>query len=101
MNISLKLHEVALKSIEVFSAEAAVKMARDALSRGYDKYRMDFMDWEPESYEERPRIQEGSEHWDAMMLETKPLYTELQSAKRELRNAKRRLDTAIRSAIGG
>lgn len=99
--ITLKLHEVALRSIEVFSAEIAVKQAKLALNEAYEEYRIRVLGWDGEARYQRPHIEAGSKQWGEMLEFAKHQYEELREARRVLKNAKRRLNTSIRSAIGG
>ncbi|PWL17043.1 hypothetical protein DKP76_13475 [Falsochrobactrum shanghaiense] len=86
-----QLIEIAEKAIEVNRHEREVRFYSDALGASYDDFK------EARGID---RIERGTPEWAEMMEITKPDYIKQEDAKRLARNARRRLETAIRRYEG-
>ncbi|WP_432475253.1 hypothetical protein ACRRRS_14780 [Brucella anthropi] len=82
-----QLIEIAEKAIELDRHERDVRFYSDALGSGYDQFKED---------RGIQHIERGTPEWAEMMEVTKPDFAKQEDAKRHARNAKRRLQTAIR-----
>lgn len=85
---------VGRKAIEVFSAEIAVKQAKQALWFEFDSYK------EKHFGNACVRIDLDSPEWADMIAETPEGHEKLRRAKMDLRNAKARLNLQIRRGLG-
>ncbi|MCQ1850391.1 hypothetical protein [Neorhizobium galegae] len=79
---------VARKAIEADTWATAERYSKEALHEAYAAFK------ERQGVSE---VERDSQEWRAMMAATKPEYESLQRAKRDARNAQRRLATAIRN----
>jgi len=79
--------DIATRAIEVDVYARAEQYAKEALHEAYDEFKREA---------EIDHVERDSSDWDLMMEATKPEYEVLQKAKRDHRNARRRLETAIR-----
>lgn len=82
-----QLIEIAEKAIELNRHERDVRFYSDALGSGYADFK--------ETYG-LERVERDTPEWDAMMQTTKDDFEKQQEAKRQAKNAKARLNTAIR-----
>lgn len=78
--------EIAEKAIEAASAERWRKRAQAVLNDSYEAWK---------SQRDIDRVERDTTQWNKMMKATKPQYLRLVDAKRDERNAKRRLARAI------
>ena len=78
---------IADRAIQVDTYATAERYAKEALHEAYDEFKREA---------EIDHVERDSSDWDLMMEATKPEYEVLQKAKRDHRNARRRLETAIR-----
>lgn len=85
------LIEIAGKAIEVHKAEADRKFYDDCLGSAYGAWK------ERHGIE---RVERDTLDWSRMMVATRPEYEQLQQAKTDERNARRRLATAISRYLG-
>jgi chromosome segregation ATPase len=94
------LEDIALRSIEVFSKDIAVKQAKQDLEEAYTVWRLDFLGeslhW---AKEHRKHLEPGMDEWEAMMGATKDKFETLQDAIKERRNARKRLNHAITQVL--
>lgn len=82
-----QLVEIAEKAIELNRHERDARYYSDALGSGYADFK---------EAHQLDHIERGTSEWDAMMRTTKDDYEKQQEAKRQVRNAKSRLNNAIR-----
>lgn len=85
---------VGRKAIAVFSAEIAVKQAKQALWFEFDAYK------EKTLGDAHIRIDADSPEWAAMIEATQEGHEKLRRANMDLRNAKSRLSLQIRRGLG-
>jgi hypothetical protein len=83
----IQLLAIAEKAIEVDGFMRDVRFYSDALGSGYADFK---------EKHGLARIEPDMPEWSEMMLATKDDYNNREAAKRHLRNAQRRLETAIR-----
>ena len=89
-NFSLQI-AIAEKAVDLFRQQQESRQAAHDLDDAYREHKEDL---------NLGHVVRNSPEWDAMLAATTHEYGALQRAKRQERNAQRRLDTAIRSFLG-